>query len=288
MSDFDLVGYLTERKLLIDRALDERLPSASVEPCRVHEAMRYATLSGGKRLRPILALAVADLDGAPPERILDSACAIELVHAASLILDDLPAMDNAETRRGQPTTHMLYSEAPALPASGGLLALAFDLVARNAALSDNPDAATSAIQLLASVIGTQGAIQGQHADLAHSGEPVSLASLEDSYRQKASALFVGGLAIPACLLGMSESQREALAGFGTDLGLAFQITDDLLDAGAHGEGPQKTTLVTFLGEEGTRNRVSDLVASAETCLAIFGDGAEPLRMMARYVATRTF
>ncbi|MBX7256650.1 MAG: polyprenyl synthetase family protein [Candidatus Hydrogenedentes bacterium] len=288
MSPFNLASYLAERKLLIDRALDERLPSAAVEPRHVHEAMRYATLGGGKRLRAILALSVADLANAPFESVLDSACAIEFVHTASLILDDLPSMDDADTRRDIPSTHVRFGEASALLASVALIAQAFELVARNAASSSQPEVAALVTQSLAQVIGTQGAIYGQHLDLGQSEVPLTLEAMEDTYRRKASALFAGGLTIPATLVGMSLAQREALNNYALELGLAFQITDDLIDAGLHGEESHKITMVTHLGEEGAHKRVSDLVASAEDHLRIFGDAADPLRMMARYVATRKF
>jgi geranylgeranyl diphosphate synthase type II len=288
MAPLALDEYLEERKVLIDRALEARLPAGYVEPKQVHQAMRYATLGGGKRLRPILSIAVAELAGAPPERVLDAACAIELVHGASLILDDLPAMDNAPSRRNQPCTHTRYGEATAILASVGLIAHGFDLVVRNAETIGRGVISGTVVRHLARVIGTEGIIFGQHVDLSMAGRVPSVSELEQVYRHKAAALFLAAITIPAHFVDLNESETQALEQYAHDLGLAFQITDDLIDApGATGRG-DKTTFSTHLGHVGARDKAGDLIASAVQTLAPFGDRAEPLRHLAHYVGTRTF
>ena len=278
MTDADLARYLAERKALVDAALDARLPSAQEDPRQVHEAMRYAVLGGGKRLRPILAIAVCEVAGAPAEAVLDAACAIELVHAASLILDDLPAMDDAPTRRGQPATHVRFGQATALLAVMGLLAAAFDLVARQGACG--------AVGRLAHAIGTAGLTGGQHDDLRFSGQPAALDQVERAHHRKAGALFVASVRIPAELLGLDPPDAAALESYARDVGLAFQIADDLRDARAGSEDTGKNTLVSHLGPDGARQRLDELVAGAQEAIAGLGDRADPLRRLADYVAAR--
>ncbi|MBN2311172.1 MAG: polyprenyl synthetase family protein, partial [Candidatus Hydrogenedentes bacterium] len=189
MAHFDLGAYFDERRALIERALDAHLPAGDSEPKAVHEAMRYATLGGGKRLRPILALAVAELAGGPAERFIEAACAIELVHTASLVVDDLPAMDDAATRRGKPCAHKVYGEATTILAAVGLLSLAFSLVIRNAQACGVCNQADCVANRLADAIGTRGIIHGQHDDLSFVGRDASIEQLEAAYMQKASCLF---------------------------------------------------------------------------------------------------
>ncbi|MCC6489327.1 MAG: polyprenyl synthetase family protein [Candidatus Hydrogenedentes bacterium] len=288
MVEFDLASYLTERKALVEQALEDRLPSADTEPKRVHEAMRYATLDGGKRLRPIVALAVADIGCVPPVNVLDAACAVEFVHTASLILDDLPAMDNAPHRRGKPCTHHLYGEATAILASFGLISSAFDLVTRNAECLHGNEATADVVRILSEVLGTTGIIHGQHIDLMLHDLNPTLEELEQIYIQKASALFLASIAIPGRLAALKKDELDRLERYALNLGLAFQITDDLLDAEAPDENKAKATFSTYLGVEGARERARDLLHLAMESLDPFGDRAEPLRMLAAYVGSRTF
>jgi len=287
MTTMDLAAYLSARKALVDAALDARLPRAEIEPRQVHAAMRYAVLGRGKRLRPILAMAVAEMAGHPPERVLGSACAIEFVHAASLILDDLPCMDNATIRRNKPCTHVAFGEATALLAVMGLLALAFDQAASDGASFGSPVDADSAIHKLAAIIGTAGLVRGQHSDLELTGRAASLDAIQRVHNLKAGSLFLAAVRIPAALLGMPEREIACLDAYASSIGLAFQVTDDLLDARAESEDAGKSTFVTHLGVDGARRKAEQLVATAIQAVAGFGECGAPLRLLADYVRTRT-
>jgi geranylgeranyl diphosphate synthase type II len=282
------IEFLLERKSLVESALAERLPSESVEPRNVHAAMRYAVLGGGKRLRPVLALAVAEIGGVDPEKMLDAACAIEFVHAASLILDDLPAMDDADTRRDKPATHRAFNEATAILAALGLLSEAYALVARNAAAFLSPEGVASVVDTLSNAIGTSGLIQGQHIDLTLERDAHTLAKLEEIYRQKAAVLFHAAIAIPAEIARLNHRQKLALEQYAANVGIAFQITDDIIDAHhLHSDGERKVTFVTFVGEDGARKIAAKLVAAMAGNLDQFGERGLPLRALAEYVASRT-
>lgn len=285
MAHVDLAAYLRERRAYIDRRIDGLLPPASAEPRPVSEAMRYATLGGGKRLRPILALAVADVAGVAHARIADAACAIELVHSASLILDDLPSMDNASSRRGRPCVHRRFGESTAILAAMDLIALSFERVAINAEHCGRP--VRPAVTALSRAIGHGGIVRGQHADLALGNGAVSLEQLESVYRHKAGALFLAAVELPAYLLGVSEGESEALCRYAADVGLAFQITDDLLDAAHPGEDGDRGTFVTHLGREGAHEKAKTLLARSVSALDGLRHGDGPLRMLAEYVGTRT-
>lgn len=286
MMQTDFLAYLAARKAEIDTALAVRLPVETHEPREVHCAMRHAVLSGGKRVRPIVALAVAELAGRPCESVLDAACAIELIHAASLVLDDLPSMDDATERRGKPCTHVLFGEATALLSVMGLMAMAFELVSENArncpsgALSGDP------VSSLARAVGTAGLTGGQHGDLMLSGRTATLSDVETIHRQKAGALFLASVQIPAYLCGMSSERVQALESYARCVGLAFQITDDLLDANTSGEDEGKNTFVTLLGAEGAAGRVRGLIAESGAALDIFQEKGSILRQLAEHVSRR--
>lgn len=285
MAALDLAEYLARQRNLVNDALDTRLPGAEEEPRPVHEAMRHAVFPGGKRLRPICALAICGLADKPPETVLDAACAIELVHTASLILDDLPCMDDAQSRRGAPCTHIRYGKATALLAAMALLSRAFDLTAANAAAA-RPDAVAEAVSLLAGAVGTRGLVHGQHLDLSLTGTTPSMDALVRVHALKAGALFLAAVQIPACLLGLPEPERAALAAYARDVGLAFQIIDDLHDAGTPREDAGKTTFATHLGAQGARDRAHALISAAVDALAGAGSGAEPLRLLAGHLRAR--
>lgn len=284
----ELAEYLTERKTLIDAALAERLPSEEVEPRNVHAAMSYAVLSGGKRLRPVLALAIAEIGGLKPEQMLDAACAIEFVHAASLILDDLPAMDNSDMRRDQPATHRKFDEATAILASLALISDAYALAAKNASQFLDTKGVASVVETLSDTIGTAGLIQGQHIDLTLEREAHTLDRLIEIYRRKAGVLFFASVAIPADIARLKHEQCLALEEYAKLLGVAFQITDDIIDSHhLHSDGEQKVTFATIAGEEKARELVTTMTSKASSCLEIFGERGAPLRVLAEYVASRT-
>ncbi len=278
--------YLGERRRLVDAALEDRLASADAEPAKVHEAMRYAVLGGGKRLRPIFAMAVAELGGYASTSVLDAACGIEFAHTASLILDDLPCMDDADRRRGKPCLHLAFEEATAILASVALLSKAFRHTAKCAEAAGCHGEAAKVTALLSEAIGTSGLVHGQHLDLAYTGGAPSPEELVRVHHYKAGALFVASVRIPAVLTGMSAADTGALERFAADLGLAFQMTDDLLDAKRPGEDAEKATFITHYGEAGARDKAHALLDEAVGALDGFGEAAETLRQLAGYVRTR--
>ncbi|HQE82587.1 MAG TPA: polyprenyl synthetase family protein [Candidatus Hydrogenedentes bacterium] len=284
MAGFDLATYIQERKLFVDQELERILPPEDHEPQAVFAAMRYGVLGGGKRLRPVMSLIVAEVNGYARTAVSDAACAVELVHAASLILDDLPSMDNAQTRRGQPCTHVVYGESTAILAAMDLISVAYRLVAMNAEQRDRPVA--PAIAELSKAIGHEGIVRGQHADLALGGKRASLEQLTDIYAHKAAALFLAAVRIPARILGVEEAKVHALERYAESLGLAFQITDDLLDAGHAPEDAGRSTFTTHLGKDGAQRKVTELVKDAKAALDALGSEAMVLKALAEYVGKR--
>jgi len=270
----------------VDVALAERLPEATASPTRVHQAMRHATLNGGKRIRPACTLASAVLLGADAESLLDAACAVEFAHAASLVLDDLPCMDDAKTRRGARCTHLEFDTATALLAAMALLSRSFRLVARNADHLGAPERADAAVALLDQAIGSDGLIHGQALDLEYTHRAVPLDLLERIHDLKAGALFVASVQLPVVLLGRSQAEREALGTYARNIGLAFQITDDLLDEAQPEEDFGKSTFTTHLGRDGAIQRVNALVDEAAAALDRFDGSTEILIGLAHYVKHR--
>jgi farnesyl diphosphate synthase len=276
---------------------DGILPDEIARPKRLMDAMRYSTLGGGKRLRPFLVVESAAVFGVPRDAALLAGAALECIHCYSLIHDDLPSMDNSDLRRGRPTLHKAYDDATAILAGDALLTLAFDIITRDEIHKD----ATVRLLLtraLARASGIGGMAGGQMLDLAGEGrfgdrEPVDVARLQ---QMKTGALLRYGC-IAGALLGQSTPQQyKALDDYGRALGEAFQIADDLLDvegdAAALGKpagqdaAMGKTTFVTQLGLNGAKQRVSDLLATADSALAIFGAKGDVLRAAARFVAER--
>jgi farnesyl diphosphate synthase len=271
-------------------------------PDRLLDAMRYASLGAGKRFRPFLVVESASLFGVPREQALMAGVALECVHCYSLVHDDLPAMDNDDLRRGQPTAHKAFDEATAILAGDGLLTFAFDILARPET-HPSPAVRVDLVLALARAAGLGGMVGGQMLDLAAEGRfdrgvPQQLAEAEVATLQ---AMKTGALLKFACCAGAilgqsSPAQREALDRYGTAVGKAFQIADDLLDVEGDpalvgkqtGKDAQagKATIVGLLGPEGARARLRKLVAEAETALAPFGAAASVLIAGARFVAER--
>lgn len=284
MGGFDLASYIQERKAFLDKELDRILPGENCEPRAVSAAMRYGTLGGGKRLRPLMALVVAEVNGYERAAISETACAIELVHAASLILDDLPSMDNARMRRGQRCTHVVYGESTAILAAMDQIAIAYRLVAANA--EQHQCAVAPVITELSNAIGHKGIVGGQYADLSLGSQSASLEQLTEIYAHKAAALFVAAVRIPASILGIDKGKSRALECYAENLGLAFQITDDVLDADHAPEDAGRSTFVTHLGEAGARKKVAKLVNNANAALEPFGSEATVLKALAEHVGKR--
>ncbi|HEY0220006.1 MAG TPA: farnesyl diphosphate synthase [Afipia sp.] len=276
---------------------DVALPGEITRPHRLMEAMRYSSLNGGKRLRPFLTVASADVFGVPRASALLAGAALECIHCYSLIHDDLPSMDNSNLRRGRPTSHKKYDEATAILAGDGLLTLAFDIITRDEVHSD-PAIRLALTRALARAAGIGGMVGGQIMDLAGEGrfgdpEPPDVAKLQ---QMKTGALLKYGCIAGAILGKASKEQYAALDTYGHLFGEAFQIADDLLDvegdAAALGKpagqdaAAGKTTFVTQLGVDGAKARLRDLLRQADSALTPFGAKGDVLRAAARFVAER--
>jgi len=281
----------------IEQALARRLPEASVVPRRLHEAMRYSVLGGGKRIRAALLFATARTLGLDEDAVEGAACAVELIHAYSLVHDDLPAMDDDDLRRGRPTCHVAYDEPTAILVGDALQPLAFQLLARDAALPVSASIRLELIGMLAAASGSLGMAGGQAIDLAVQARSLDLPGLEDLHARKTGALIRASvLMAAACVPTLPVHQYTALERFALSVGLAFQVQDDLLGAigdpavtgkavGAdHALGKQ--TFPALLGIEASQERVVLLHTEAMEALRPFGARAEPLRQLARWLLQR--
>ena len=288
----ELDSYLARSREAIDGALADAVPSPGSPPAALHEAMRYTLLLPGKRLRGILVLASCELLKGDAADALPLACAVEFVHASSLILDDLPSMDDATLRRGKPTLHKAVGEANAILASVALLNGAFALIQEAPALKDRARVRASA--RLAESIGALGLIGGQVADLEATGKKVDLDALEYIHAHKTGALFIAAAELGAIAAAGRERDFEALQRYAKNLGLAFQITDDLLDysgtPGTTGKDAgldrDRTTFVNLCGIDGARRLTDELIAASLAALAPFGKRAEILAGLADRVRDR--
>lgn len=288
-----LEAALEERRLRVEASLRGLVEPAARSP-RIGAAIEYSLFAPAKRLRPILTLLVAEVLRGDPESVLPAACAVELVHTASLILDDLPVMDDARQRRGRSTCHVVHGEATAILAAFALMNRAFGVLAEG--WPGAPDAALRAqvAQGLARAVGLDGMVAGQESDLAMTGRALDFATLEFIHSRKTGALFTAAADLGAAATRVPAAERSAVVAYAKNLGLAFQIVDDVIDAaGATAEAGKdvgqdrgKTTFVTFAGLEGARLLARELVDTSERALATFGVRAQPLRDLARYVLYR--
>jgi geranylgeranyl pyrophosphate synthase len=286
-------------RLRMERALAARLPEPSMVPARLHEAMRYSVLGGGKRIRPALLFATARTLGLSEDSVEAAACAIELVHVYSLVHDDLPAMDNDDLRRGRPTCHKAYDEATALLVGDALQPLAFQLLASDPALPASPAIRLRLIDMLAQAIGTFGMAGGQAIDLAVQGMRLDINQVEDMHARKTGAVIRASVLMAAeCAPPLDATLYAALTRFATAVGLAFQIQDDLLDVmgdvstlgkatGADSERA-KPTHPAIIGISASQQRVRLLHSQAIHALAPFGDRAESLRSLAHWLLSRQY
>lgn len=278
----DARAYLLERSALVDPYLDRCLPAAQEPPAALHGAMRHLLFPGGKRLRPGLAFAACEAVGAAAERALPVAAAVELVHTYSLVHDDLPCMDDDDLRRGRPTVHKLYGEAVAVLAGDALLALAFEVLA-GAAASEESARLLAASRDLAFAAGSRALVGGQVDDLGFGpGGADEAARVESVHHRKSAALIAAALVGGARLGGAEPGVLERLQRFGIEVGVAFQIADDLLDQ----EDGEACSLVRVLGVEGARRRAEALLQQALARVEDLGGGAEALRELARYAVRR--
>ncbi len=281
----------------VQGVLDRVLPSADLVPQRLHAAQRYAVLGGGKRLRPLLVYCTGEALQVPIESLDAPAAAVELIHSYSLVHDDLPAMDNDDLRRGQPTTHRAFDEATAILAGDALQVLAFSLLARDRAPATTPEARLRMIQILADASGTAGMAGGQAIDLAAVGRSLNSLELEAMHRLKTGALIRASvLMAAACSPRLSNAAWDALDGYSQDIGLAFQIQDDILDVEGNTEEIGKTsgadaarakpTYPSVLGLETAKVRARELKERACERLALLGESAGVLAWLASYVIER--
>lgn len=287
---------LADLREAIDATLDRLLSPDRDTPPGILEAVRYAALAPGKRLRPALLLASAEAAGGRREDLLPAACAVEMIHAFSLVHDDLPALDDDDLRRGRPTVHVKYDEATAILAGDALLNLAFETLARYPEGPQHAARKIEAIRAIGSAVGLSGMIAGQVLDLEYEGVEATADQLEAIHRLKTGALITASCAAGGILAGCDESALESLRSYGRSLGLAFQITDDILDvegtAAEIGKSPgkdakaAKATFPALYGLAGSRRIASEKMKEAVAAVAPFGERASLLIEIARLVENR--
>lgn len=287
-----LTGYVDR----VGDCLERALPPAGETPERLHAAMRYAVLNGGKRIRPLLAYASAETLATDPARVDGAATAIELIHAFSLVHDDLPAMDDDDLRRGKPTVHREFDEATAILAADALQPLAFAAIADNP--HTTPQQAVALVSLVAAACGSLGMTGGQSIDLSSEGKRLDAGELEHMYRLKTGALIRAAVMSAASVADeLDQERRLALEQYADCTGLAFQVRDDLLDvegetgvigkpAGSD-ERSDKATWPAMFGVDAAKARCDELLERGLAALTVFGDRAEPLRWLARYIVERS-
>src|SRR3990172_799798 len=288
----NITAYLNDKKKAVDDFLDQALPPESAPPQNLHRAMRYSLFAGGKRVRPILAIAAFEAVGGKSKAIVPVASSLELIHTYSLIHDDLPAMDNDDYRRGKPTNHKVFGEALAILAGDGLLTLAFELLSQDRiARKIPPKTLVQIVQELAQGAGHLGMIGGQVADIESEGKTVSRTELEHIHSHKTAALIRAALRIGGLFGGAQKADLAALTQYGEDVGLAFQVVDDVLDViGTQEEmgkdvqsdsSRNKKTYPAFFGVEQSMQKAEALMQRAVKGLERFGKRADPLREIAR-------
>jgi len=289
--------YLDEKRALVDKALEEAVPQPAGLAGELITSMNYSLFAGGKRLRPILCIAGAEAVGGSADTVLPIACALELIHTYSLIHDDLPAMDNDDFRRGKPTNHTVFGEAVALLAGDGLLTLAFNLMARQVAEHDvDKGHLLRVIELISQAAGFKGMVGGQTVDIAYEGKGPDPAVVEYIHRHKTGSLIAAAVTSGAILAGGTEEQQRAINRYGQQVGLAFQIADDVLnvegDSALMGKGigsdtaRGKMTYPSVFGIAESKRTQEELVDSAVESLKGFDERADPLRGIARYIIKR--
>ncbi|MBL8501378.1 MAG: polyprenyl synthetase family protein [Nitrosomonas sp.] len=294
----DFQSWASGCQARIETFLDARLPASDCVPVRLHKAMRYSVLGGGKRVRPLLSFAAGELAAADVERVTVAAAAVELIHAYSLVHDDLPCMDDDVLRRGKPTCHIEFDEATALLTGDSLQTLAFELLAEKR-LADTPEAQLEMIAQLALASGSRGMAGGQAFDLDSVGKMLSLPELEFMHIHKTGALIRAAVMLGArCSSRLGDEQLSKLDHFAKCVGLAFQVVDDLLDAEATTATLGKTagkdaennkpTYVSILGISQARELAEKLQHDADQALDGFGEAAARLRQVTDFIIKRKF
>jgi geranylgeranyl diphosphate synthase type II len=291
---FDLVSYLNSRREIVEAGLQLHLPEETTRPAVLHRAMRYAVMAGGKRLRPILAMAACEAVGGQPGQALLPGIAIEILHTYTLIHDDLPCMDDDALRRGKPTTHVVFGEANALLAGDALLTMAFEWLARASA---PPPYLPGQLALeLAQAAGSQGVIGGQAEDLASEGQPPDADRVDYIHQHKTAALICAAVRIGGICGGATPGALEALTHYGRSAGLAFQIADDILNVTSTPEQLgkpvgsdaelKKMTYVGVYGLERSRTRAHTLIREAVDAIRHLPGDPQPLMALAEHTVHR--
>lgn len=290
-------AFLSRSRARVEKALDGFLPDEQTHPSSLHRAMRYATLGGGKRIRPLLVYAAGEAVGGSPDALDAAASAIECIHAYSLVHDDLPAMDDDDLRRGQPTCHKAFGEAEAVLAGDALQSRAFYILAHAPMEGVDARARVRMIELLAHASGSRGMAGGQSIDLAAVGRQLDIAELEDMHVHKTGALIHAAVLMGTlCAGNVSEDGLRALDHYGKFIGLAFQVQDDILDVVASTEqlgkqsgadlAREKPTYPALLGLAGARERAAELQQAAQDALCSLGTSADCLRGLSRLMVER--
>ena len=292
-----IAAYQARCQARVDAALETLFTPPREDLQRLYRAMRYSVVNGGKRVRPLLAYAACEALGGDPARADGAACAVELIHAYSLVHDDLPAMDDDDLRRGQPTTHIAFDEACAILAGDGLQALAFEVLAEARLNPQDAETRLAMVTALARAAGSAGMVGGQAIDLEAVGRRIDQAALETMHRHKTGALIEASVRLGALASGQADAERlEALARYAGAIGLAFQVQDDILDVESDtatlgktqgkDQAHDKPTYPALLGLEAAKAYALALRDQALAALEGFGGGAEPLRDLARYIVER--
>lgn len=293
--DLFLKAYLEDRRAIVEEALQRYLPSDDIPP-EIYEAVRYSVFNGGKRIRPILCLAAAEAVGGDLAPAMPVACALELIHTYSLIHDDLPSMDNDDLRRGKPTCHKVFGENMAVLAGDALLTEAFVLLSRAEKVMFSAERRLAVIQEIAYAAGISGMVGGQALDVISEKYVADENTLVEIHRRKTGALIVASVKSGAIMSSAGKDKIQSLAEYGINVGLAFQIADDILnvegDSGLMGKttgsdaAGNKLTYPSLLGMEMAKKKLDQYIALAEASLVGFNERAMPLTLIARYIKER--
>jgi farnesyl diphosphate synthase len=297
IAETDFQAWMGGIQARMESVLARLLPAPHLAPARLHEAMRYATLEGGKRVRPLLAFAAGEVSGAAAERLEVVAAAVELIHAYSLVHDDLPCMDDDVLRRGKPTVHVEYDEATALLVGDALQSLAFQLISENS-LAEDPRLQLEMVKTLAVAAGSRGMAGGQQTDLEATGKMLTLPELEFMHIHKTGALIRAAVTLGSLCGPITEQQRQKLDKYAKAIGLAFQVVDDVLDADGNTATLGKTagkdskhgkpTYVSAMGLARARHMAEELRGEAHAALAGIGAPARRLAELADFIVLRKF
>ncbi len=283
----ELSSYMKEKKRIIDRYLEEELPLENQNPSIVHRSIRYSVLNGGKRIRPILTMMVAELLGQDYKKVLPAAAGIELIHTFSLVHDDLPCMDDDDYRRGKLTNHKVFGEAMAILTGDALLVMGLDFICRNAQIEGvKKDSVVEVVQNILEMLGTQKMLGGQVDDISWHNQKNNADFIEDIYSRKTSALICASLKTGALLLKASKKQIEALETYGEKIGLAFQIIDDIIDLQEDKKIDDKPTYPVIFGVKKSEEVAHQYCNQAKESISLFGGKAQLFYELADFVVSR--